>query len=303
MAIRTDKPSWLRVRLPGSPRYLRIRERAKALSLATVCQEAKCPNIGECWGSGTATFLVLGDTCTRGCRFCAVKTSRNPAALDPDEPAHLAEAVAAMELDYVVLTSVDRDDLEDGGSAQFARCVEAIHEVRPAARVEVLIPDYQGARLQVVLDARPVVLAHNLETVERLSPSVRDPRADYRRSLAVLAEARERAPHIKTKSSIMVGLGETLEEVEVAMRDLRAVGVDYLTLGQYLQPSRRHLEVVDFVRPEQFEAWAALALSLGFEDVASGPLVRSSYRAHQMFHPAEDAAAPTPSHSAETERA
>lgn len=287
MSIRTDKPAWLRVKIPGSPRYLRIRERAKALHLATVCQEAKCPNIGECWGSGTATFLVLGDTCTRGCRFCAVKTSRHPPALDPAEPAHLAEAVSAMELDYVVLTSVDRDDLDDGGSTQFAACVQAIHAVRPLASVEVLIPDYRGPNLARMIEAKPVVLAHNIETVERLSPAVRDPRADYRRSLAVLAEAKALAPQIKTKSSIMLGLGEEAEEVEAAMRDLRAVGVDYLTIGQYLQPSRNHLEVVRFVAPSEFEIWAQRARELGFEDVASGPLVRSSYHAHQMFHAGE----------------
>lgn len=283
MGISTDKPRWLRVQLPGSARYHTIKKRARALALTTVCEEARCPNIGECWGSGTATFMVMGDTCTRGCRFCAVKTSRTPPPLDPDEPAHVARAVAEMELDHVVLTSVDRDDLPDGGAAHFAACIRAIRAARPSASVEVLIPDYLDERLAAVLGAGPDVLAHNVETVRRLSPGVRDPRASYDRSLQVLAQARERSPEVQTKSSIMLGLGEAVDEVDATLADLRAAGVSLVTLGQYLQPSRRHLEVTEFVTPEAFAAWDARARELGFTDVASGPLVRSSYRAHAMF--------------------
>lgn len=280
MPARPAKP---KVRLPGSPRYHAIRNRTRDLRLATVCQEAACPNIGECWGAGTATFMLMGHTCTRGCRFCGVRTSAHPPALDPEEPAHLAEAVVAMALDFVVLTSVDRDDVPDGGAAHFAACVQAVRQARPEARVEVLIPDYRGQHLATLLASQPDVVGHNVETVERLTPMVRDRRASYRTSLQVLAQTKQLDPSRYTKSSIMVGLGETDAEVVQTMRDLREVGTDFLTIGQYLQPSKRHLEVVEYVSDERFAAWERQGLELGFSYVASGPLVRSSYKAGEMF--------------------
>ncbi len=280
MPARPRKP---KVRLPGSPRYHAIRNRTAHLRLATVCQEAACPNIGECWGAGTATFMLMGHTCTRGCRFCGVGTSAHPPALDPEEPAHLAEAVQAMALDYVVLTSVDRDDLPDGGAAHFAACVQAARQTRPGARIEVLIPDFQGAALATLLASQPDVVGHNVETVERLSPRVRDRRASYRGSLEVLSQVKQLDPRRYTKSSIMVGLGETHEELQQTMRDLRAVGCDFLTIGQYLRPSTRHLEVVEYVSDDRFAAWERQGLKLGFSYVASGALVRSSYKAGEMF--------------------
>jgi lipoic acid synthetase len=285
MTTSLPKPPWLKVKLPGSPRYARIKERARELKLSTVCEEARCPNIGECWGGGTATFMVMGESCTRGCRFCAVDTMRTPPPLDPDEPHNVAVAIREMELDYVVVTSVDRDDVEDGGAAHFAACIREIRAQAPRTMVEVLIPDFRGneGHLLKIVFAEPDVIAHNIETVERLTPKVRDPRATYRQSLDQLERVKRFDPSRHTKSSIMVGLGETLEEVEVAMRHLRDVGVDFLTLGQYLQPTQRHLKVVEFVTPEQFAAWEQLGLSLGFKYVASGPLVRSSYKAGEFF--------------------
>ncbi len=285
MATSTAKPPWLKVRLPGSPRYRHIKQRARSLKLATVCEEARCPNIGECWGGGTATFMVMGDTCTRGCRFCAVKTLRRPPPLDPDEPVNVATAIAEMELDYVVLTSVDRDDLPDQGAGHFAACVTSIRELSPRTLVEILIPDFQGiaSLLDPIIEAGPEVLAHNVETVERLTPRVRDPRAGYHQSLRVLAAIEEKAPRMFTKSSIMVGVGETEAEVLRTMRDLRAVGTDFLTIGQYLQPTKKHLEVDGFVHPDQFAAYEAAGLEMGFEYVASGPLVRSSYKAGEFY--------------------
>ena len=285
MAERTPKPPWLKVKMPGSPRYQRIRERARELKLATVCEEARCPNIGECWNGGTATFMVMGDTCTRGCRFCAVDTSRKPAALDANEPVNVANAIFELELDYVVVTSVDRDDLEDQGSGHFAACIREIHAKNPRTVVEVLIPDFRGdvGLVLKVTEAEPEVIAHNLETIERLTPQVRDPRAGYRQSLDVLAAIKTIDPSRYTKSSIMVGLGESPDEVRVAMRDLRDVGVDFLTVGQYLQPTPKHLAVVEFVHPDQFAAYEQMGLELGFRYVASGPLVRSSYKAGEFF--------------------
>ncbi len=282
------KPDWLKVRMPGGAAYAAVKARARGLHLNTVCEEAHCPNVGECWGHGTATFMVMGDTCTRACRFCAVNTAKHPDPLDPDEPARLAEAVARMGLGYVVLTCVDRDDLPDQGAAHLAACVRAVralrHEGRPV-RVELLGPDFRGERapLETVLAAEPDVFAHNVECVARLTPRVRDPRAGYRQSLDVLAAARELRPGQLTKSSIMVGLGETEEEVVETMRDLRAVGCDFLTLGQYLRPSRRHLPVEAWITPEQFARYERIGLDLGFRFVASGPLVRSSYRAAEFF--------------------
>ena len=279
------KPPWLKVRMPGSPRYHAIRQRARELRLSTVCEEARCPNIGECWGGGTATFMVMGDTCTRGCRFCAVKTSRNGVPLDHDEPANLANAIKEMGLDYVVVTSVDRDDLEDGGASHFAACITEIRKASSKTLVEVLIGDFRANVGQVltVVQAAPNVIAHNVETVERLTPSVRDPRAGYRQSLETLSIIKRLDPRGYTKSSIMIGLGETEEELLQTMRDLRAVGVDFLTLGQYLQPTKKHLKVVDFVPPEDFDRWRDLGLEMGFRYVASGPLVRSSYKAGEFF--------------------
>ncbi len=271
--------------MPGSPRYHKIKQRARELKLATVCEEARCPNIGECWEGGTATFMVMGDTCTRGCRFCAVKTLKAPSPLDPDEPTNVAHAIREMELDYVVLTSVDRDDVPDGGAAHFAACIRAIREHAPKTMVEVLIPDFQGDEqaLWTVVGAGAEVIAHNIETVLRLQGVVRDPRANYQQSLKVLADIKAQDPTRYTKSSIMVGLGETPDEVAQCMSDLRDVGCDFLTIGQYLQPTRKHLELNEFVHPDQFQAYEKLGLEMGFGYVASAPLVRSSYKAGEFF--------------------
>lgn len=279
------KPEWLKIRAPGGDNYTVLKNRARNLKLATVCEEAQCPNIGECWGGGTATFMLMGDTCTRGCRFCAINTAKRPPALDPEEPANVAEAVSAMGLGYVVLTSVNRDELPDGGANHLADCLRAIKVASPDTLLEMLIPDFLGDEeaLRAVCDAPLAVLAHNVETVERLTGSVRDPRAGYRQSLEVLANAKRIAPHMLTKSSIMVGLGETEEEVMQCMRDLRDADVDIVTLGQYLRPSRKHLPVVEFVHPNVFDRWAEAAREMGFGYVASGPLVRSSYRAGELF--------------------
>ena len=279
------KPSWLKVKMPGGERYNRIKARARTLKLHTVCEEARCPNIGECWGSGTATFMVMGGTCTRGCRFCAVDTSRRPAPLDPDEPTNVAQAIAEMGLDYVVVTSVDRDDVPDGGAGHFASCIREIRRASPSTMIEVLIPDFQGDEgdLAKVVAARPDVLAHNVECVERLTAKVRDPRAGYHQSLEVLRQVKVRDPERFTKSSLMVGVGETEAEMVQAMIDLRAVGVEFLTIGQYLQPTRRHLAIDDYVRPEVFAEYERVGLDLGFHYVASGPLVRSSYKAGEFF--------------------
>jgi lipoic acid synthetase len=278
------KPPWLKVPLPGGERYQRVKETLRGLSLHTVCQEASCPNVGECWGGGTATVMLMGDTCTRGCRFCHVKTAPRPPPLDPDEPRHLAEAVAELGLDYIVVTSVDRDDVPDGGAAHFAEAIRHLKAI-PGLLVEVLTPDFQGdaEAVRTVGRARPDVFANNVETVRRLSPVVRDARAGYDQTLGVLARMKREFPEIVTKSSIMVGLGETEAEVVETMRDLRGAGVDILTLGQYLRPSAWHLPVVEFVTPERFAAYRAAGLGLGFRYVASGPLVRSSYRAAELF--------------------
>lgn len=282
---RAGKPAWLKVKMPGSPRYHEIRKRARELRLATVCEEARCPNIGECWAGGTATFMVMGDTCTRGCRFCAVKTAKRPPALDADEPYNVAQAIKEMDLDYVVLTSVDRDDLSDGGAAHFASCIREIRQASPKTRVEVLIPDFAGnvGSLLTLMLAEPDVLAHNQETVLRLTWPVRDRKASYQTSLEVLRNAKRISPDTFTKSSLMVGLGETVDEMRDAMRDLREVDVNFLTIGQYLQPSPRHLEVEEFVTPDQFAEYERMGLEMGFTYVASNPLVRSSYKAGEFF--------------------
>ena len=279
------KPSWLKVKMPGGARYNRIKARKAHLNLHTVCEEARCPNIGECWGGGTATFMVMGGICTRGCRFCAVTTRRKGMDLDPDEPRNVAHAIAEMELDYVVLTSVDRDDLQDQGAGHFAACIEQVRVQAPGTMVEVLVPDFSGQAdlMRKVVVAAPDVLAHNVECVERLTPKVRDPRAGYRQSLDMLAAIKRMNPGMHTKSSLMVGIGETEDEMVQAMRDMRDVGVDFLTIGQYLQPTKKHLKVEFFVEPQQFERYEALGLEMGFRYVASGPLVRSSYKAGEFF--------------------
>jgi lipoic acid synthetase len=276
-------PPWIKARMPGGERYNRIRQRARALSLHTVCEEAQCPNIGECWNEGTATFMVMGGTCTRGCRFCAVDTARRPAPLDPDEPHNVAAAIAEMQLDYVVVTSVNRDDLDDQGADHFASCIREIRAASPGTRVEVLVPDFRGNTdlLDRVLDARPDVLAHNVETVPELQRIVRDPRANWEQSIAILAHARRR-PAL-TKSSIQLGHGESLDQVVDAMRLLREIDVPFLTLGQYLRPSAAHLPVKRFVPPEEFQLLQRQGEAMGFTYVASGPLVRSSYKAGEFF--------------------
>jgi lipoic acid synthetase len=300
------KPAWLKVPLPGGERYRKVRETLRGLALHTVCQEASCPNVGECWSGGTATVMLMGDVCTRGCRFCHVKTAARPPALDPDEPRHLAEAIARLGLDYIVVTSVDRDDLPDGGAGHFADAIRRLKEI-PGLLVEVLTPDFQGdaEAVRTVGRAGPDVFANNVETVRRLTPAVRDPRAAYDQTLAVLARMKREFPGIFTKSSIMVGLGETEAEVLETMRDLRGVGVDILTLGQYLRPSAWHLPVVEWVSPARFDAYREAGRTLGFRYVASGPLVRSSYRAAELFLRGElaardpAAAAPVPAGAAE----
>src|SRR5512146_445625 len=282
--IAARKPSWLRVGLPGGERYQRVRETLRGLRLHTVCQEANCPNVGDCWGGGTATVMLMGDVCTRGCRFCNVKTASRPPPLDADEPRHLAEAIRQLGLDYIVVTSVDRDDLPDGGAAHFADAIVRLKEI-PRLLVEVLTPDFRGdaEAVRTVGRAAPDVFANNIETVRRLTPVVRDAKAGYDQTLGVLEQMRREFPGVVTKSSIMVGLGETEAEVHETMRDLRAQGVAILTLGQYLRPSAWHLPVAEWVSPAKFAAWREAGLGLGFRYVASGPLVRSSYRAGELF--------------------
>lgn len=284
-ATRARKPDWLRVSLPAGEDYARVKAEVAALALNTVCKEAACPNIAECWGAGTATIMILGDTCTRGCRFCNVKTGNPKGVVDWLEPVRVAEAVRDLGWKYLVLTAVDRDDLPDGGALIFANTVRAIHERVPGARVEILSGDYRGDlnALDIVMDAKPDVFAHNLETVRRLTPAVRDKRAGFEQSLRILDHAKKRAPSRYTKTSLMLGLGESEDEVESAMNDARAVGIDILTMGQYLQPSKKHLPVVEFVTPEKFVRLGALAKSKGFHQVVSSPLSRSSYHAEQAF--------------------
>ncbi len=279
------KPSWLRAALPSGPNYQRLREMTKELGLYTVCQEAHCPNIGECWSHGTMTIMVLGGVCTRACRFCAVDTGNPRGWIDPDEPTHVAVAVAGMGLRYVVLTSVDRDDLPDGGAAHFAQVVREIKARDPRVKVETLTPDFQGhlPDVETVLASGVDVFAHNLETVRRLTPTVRDPRAGYDQTLAVLEHAKRHRPDVLTKSSIMLGLGETEDELRAAMRDLRRVGVDILTLGQYLRPTQHHLPVARYVPPADFEEYRQWGMDERFLEVFSGPMVRSSYRAEKVF--------------------
>ena len=285
---RQRKPDWLRMRPPSGERFTEIKRTLRDRDLNTVCEEANCPNLGECWsgrnGPGTATFMLMGHRCSRGCNFCDVETG-GMEPLDPDEPENVADAVAEIGLDYVVLTSVDRDDLPDQGAAHFARTIEAIKERDPGVLVEVLIPDFRGDPDLVdrIVDAGPDVLAHNVETVERLQWPVRDRRAGYEQSLSVLERAADTAG-VYTKTSLMLGLGEYDHEIYQALSDCREAGVDVVTLGQYLQPSRSHLDVYEYVHPDAFETWRRVAEEeLGFLYCASGPMVRSSYRAGELF--------------------
>jgi lipoic acid synthetase len=280
--VRAPKPEWLKVRMPGGGRYELVKQTLRELQLNTVCEEASCPNVGECWGSGTATVMLMGRVCTRGCRFCDVESGMPP-PLDPLEPRHLAEAVGRLGLDYLVVTSVNRDELPDGGASHFAQAIVELRRAAPRTLVEVLTPDFQGSApaLDMIADANPTVAAHNVETVERLTPKVRDRRATYRQSLDVLAHYKKRG--MRTKSSIMVGVGEEHDEVLQAMRDLREVGCDILTVGQYLRPSEKHLAVERFVPPEEFASYEKQGMELGFKFVAAGPLVRSSYKAGEFF--------------------
>lgn len=279
------KPRWLRAPMPAGTRFDALRRTVREHRLSTVCEEAHCPNIGECWNAGTATLMLMGAVCTRACRFCAVDTGNPHGWLDPEEPANAAHTVALMGLGYVVLTSVNRDDLPDGGAAHFATCVRAIRGASPRTAVEALTPDFQGdaAAVETVVDSGIAVFAQNIETVERLTHPVRDPRAGYGQTLAVLAHAKRHRPGVLTKSSLMLGLGETAEELFAAMDDLRGAGCDLLTLGQYLRPTLNHLPVAQFVTPAEFAAYRDEALARGFIECVSGPMVRSSYRAERAL--------------------
>lgn len=283
-------PPWLKTDIPIGKNYSRLKETLSDLKLSTVCEEAKCPNIGECWGGGetksaTATIMIMGDQCTRGCRFCSVKTNKAPPKLDPMEPINTAKAIANWNLDYIVITSVDRDDLEDQGSAHFAQTVREIKNYNPNMYVECLTPDFRGNTkcITTVALSGLDVFAHNIETVERLQWLVRDPRANYKQSLDVLVKAKEANPNLVTKTSIMLGLGETDADILKTMEDLRRNNVDCLTLGQYMSPTKRHLKVSEFVTPEKFDYWKTVGDKLGFLYTASGPLVRSSYKAGEYF--------------------
>jgi lipoic acid synthetase len=279
------KPPWLRVKLPSGSQYEAVADIVRTHKLNTVCAESKCPNIAECWGRGTATLMLMGSVCTRACKFCSVSTGNPNGWLDPLEPLQVADAVALMGLKYVVLTSVDRDDLPDGGAAHYAACVKAIHARSPQTAVEALTPDFAGNHDSVatVLDAGLSTYAQNLETVRRLTHPVRDPRAGYEQTLGVLAFAKRHSPKTLTKTSLMLGLGETDEEIDQALDDIRAANVDVVTMGQYMRPSANHLPVERFVTPDEFRAYRDLALGKGFVEAVAGPLVRSSYRAERVL--------------------
>ena len=282
IAARPRLPEWLKVTAPGSPRYIELQQVMRGQSLHTVCEEAHCPNIGECWDLGTATFMILGEICTRACRYCAVTTGK-PVGIDLGEPARLADTVQIMNLQYCVITSVNRDDLADGGAFIFALCIKKIREQAPGCKVEVLIPDFDGSwtALRKVIDARPEVLNHNIESTKRVFPKVRA-RGDYQLSLDLLAKAKEMEPTTVTKSGIIVGMGEDKEEILETMRDLRTVDCDLLTIGQYLRPSAKHLPIDRFYHPNEFAELGKAGEEMGFKHVASGPLVRSSYHADQQ---------------------
>ena len=285
-ALALRKPAWLKAKAPTGSGFQAVRTLVREQRLATVCEEAKCPNIGECWNAGTATLMLMGAVCTRACRFCAVDTGNPHGWLDAEEPENAARTVELMKLKYVVLTSVDRDDLPDGGAAHYAACVRAIKARNPATAVEALTPDFRGVLCDVetVIDSGIEVFAQNIETVERLTHPVRDPRAGYQQTLAVLAHAKGHRGDVLTKSSLMLGLGETDAEIEATLADLRSAGVDIVTLGQYLRPTLNHLPVQRFVAPAEFDRYRAQALARGFLECVAGPLVRSSYRAEQALN-------------------
>jgi lipoic acid synthetase len=278
------KPVWLRVRAPSGENYTRVKQSLRSLDLHTVCEEARCPNISECWGTGTATIMIMGDICTRGCRFCAVNGGK-PALLDADEPERVAKAIKEWGLTYVVITSVCRDDLKDGGAEHIAKTIKATKDLCPKTIVEPLVPDFRGDEdsIKMVVESKPEVISHNIETVSRLTPKVRDARASYEQSLRVLKKIKDIDSMIYTKSSMMLGLGENEEEIFQTIKDLRSAGVNILTLGQYLQPGPKYLPVVEYVTPEKFNCFRKIGESMGFAYVASGPLVRSSYRAGEFF--------------------
>ncbi len=279
-SLQMPKPSWLKIQLPHGHEWQHVERVLAAHGLHTVCDEAKCPNKGECWGAGTATFMILGDVCTRGCRFCAVKTSRTGTPLDTEEPYRLAEAVKTLGLAYAVITSVDRDDLPDRGAAHFAACIHAIHRTSIDTKVEVLIPDYVGSELSTILDAKPDVVAHNVETVRRLQ-NIRDPRASFDKSLQTLQESAKAG--FPTKSSLLLGLGERDDEVMAALKELRDVGVSILVMGQYLRPTPHEIPVVEYIPPEKFKEYEQRARALGFSMVVSAPFARTSYHAKQAW--------------------
>jgi lipoic acid synthetase len=284
-ADRLRKPDWLKVRLPAGGRYEDVKQTVREHRLATVCEESMCPNIGECWSHGTATLMLMGAVCTRACQFCAVDTGNPGGWLDADEPDNAARSVELMQLDYVVLTSVDRDDLDDGGAAHYARCVRAIRARCPATVIEALTPDFRGRAADVacVVDSGVDVFAQNLETVARLTHVVRDPRAGYEQTLDVLRQAKARRGDLLTKTSLMLGLGETDDEILQSLDDVASVGVDIVTFGQYLRPTRNHLPLERYVSPDEFSRYREWGLERGFLEVVSGPLVRSSYRADRVF--------------------
>lgn len=279
------KPSWLRAKIPGGQRFEAVKKNVREHKLSTVCEESHCPNMGECWANGTATIMVMGAICTRACKFCAVDTGNPKGWLDHDEPQHVAKSVELMGLRYIVLTSVDRDDLEDGGAAHYAACVKAIKQRTPEVKVEALTPDFKGIHSDaaLVVESGLDVFAQNVETVERLTHVVRDPRAGYQQTLDILAFAKQHRPDVLTKTSLMVGIGETDDEIYQTMDDLLKHNVDILTLGQYLRPTKHHLPIDRYVTPEQFNRYREIGLEKGFMEVASGPMVRSSYRADQVF--------------------
>ncbi|KNA13564.1 hypothetical protein SOVF_115480 [Spinacia oleracea] len=285
------KPNWMKESIPGGEKYTKIKKKLRELKLHTVCEEARCPNLGECWsggetGTATATIMILGDTCTRGCRFCNVKTSRTPPPPDPNEPTNVAEAIASWGLDYVVITSVDRDDLPDQGSGHFAETVQKLKTLKPTMLIEALVPDFRGdpACVEKVSVSGLDVFAHNIETVEELQSVVRDRRANFKQSIDVLKLAKEYAPSgTLTKTSIMLGCGETPDQVVSTMEKVRAAGVDVMTFGQYMRPTKRHMQVSEYITPEAFEKYRVLGMEMGFRYVASGPMVRSSYKAGEFY--------------------
>lgn len=284
--LHIGKPDWLKTKIPAGGTYTKIKRDLRERKLFTVCEEAKCPNISQCWNNGTATFMVLGDTCTRACRFCSVKTGNPQGWLDTNEPDQTAQSAKLMNLKYAVITMVDRDDLPDGGAAHVAKVIHQVHAVNLGIKVEILAGDFQKNResLQVMVDAKPEVYAHNLETIKRLTPRVRDARASYQQSLDVLRLVKELAgPSLFTKSALMLGLGETIEEVIECLAEMREYGVDFITMGQYMRPSKKHLSIKRWVHPDEFAMLGEKAKELGFMSVASGPLVRSSYRANEFY--------------------